>query len=215
MITHISFDLDGTLADDSYDHTVWDEEMPKLYAKENGIAVEEAERFVFAEYYKAEYIEKISNWTDIRYWFQRLKLDDWEGFLEKHHDKIKWYPDALSTLEELRKDFTLILATNASSELFKRKREELKLSKQFSHIFSLEDFGEHRKKNDAFFNEICEKMDVKPDNVMHIGDSQGQDYDSAIEAGMYALLIDRSGKKQGEHVIHSLSEIKSRLERFS
>ena len=47
----ISFDMDGTIIDMNFDEFLWREEIPKLYAKKNGLSLEEAKKVVFKEYF--------------------------------------------------------------------------------------------------------------------------------------------------------------------
>ncbi len=63
------------------------------------------------------------------------------------------------------------------------------------------------------FQKICQKINVQPDKILHIGDSD--DYLAAKEAGLKSLLIERYqlGYQQKYHndVIKKLSEVMSKL----
>src|SRR3989344_5768566 len=110
MIKYISFDLDGTLADNRFDLIIWDEEIPRLYAERNHISLEEAKTKVFAEYYKALYIEKVQQWKDVAYWFKRLDLDDsWEDIIKSASKNISLYTNAINVLEYLSKRYKLLI----------------------------------------------------------------------------------------------------------
>ena len=50
MIRVISFDVEGTLVTYDYSKTIWDKEIPRLYAKRKGLTFEKAEKIVRTEY---------------------------------------------------------------------------------------------------------------------------------------------------------------------
>ena len=82
MTKYISFDLDGTLASLDFDEAIWLEEIPKLYAEKNKLDLKTAKDQVYADYFRAWFIDKVPDWTDIGYWFKRFGLNDWEQLIE-------------------------------------------------------------------------------------------------------------------------------------
>jgi FMN phosphatase YigB (HAD superfamily) len=65
------------------------------------------------------------------------------------------------------------------------------------------------------YQQICQKINVPPERVLHIGDSEKSDYIAAKEAGLNALLIDRYRKGyyqiNPEKVINNLSDIFTKI----
>ena len=64
------------------------------------------------------------------------------------------------------------------------------------------------KPHREIFEKALETAGVKPDEVIHIGDSVVSDVEAAKAVGITPILIDRTGKAQpeGYRVIRSLSE---------
>ncbi len=210
-IKYISFDLDDTLASENYDKIIWNEEIPKLYAEKNNISLEEAKTKVYAEYYKALYIEKIRTWTDIEYWFNRLDLEDWQSLLEDMKDKVFVFDDTIETLEYLSKKYKLIIVSNAEEKFLNIKIKAEELDKYFTKIYSASsDFG-ISKKNKTMFKKILEDLKISEKEIIHIGDNRQLDYNMPKELGIRTFLIDRENKEKGESIIHSLTELKDIL----
>jgi putative hydrolase of the HAD superfamily len=73
------------------------------------------------------------------------------------------------------------------------------------------DFGEVKKSN-GFYARVCEIADVKPHEVVHVGDHWVFDFVNPREIGMTAYFLDRGRKRGGnvkneEFVISDLNEI--------
>jgi 5'-nucleotidase len=211
VIKCISFDLDGTLVSEEFDFIIWNVEIPKLYAREYQIDLETAKTKVFAEYYKALYIEKVKNWTDIDMWFRRLGLTDFQKLMADLKHTIHPYHDSIEVLEDLKSQYMLIIVSSAEKHFFDLKLEITGVREHFDHVFSAPtDFGIW-KKDAATFRAILERLKLKPEEVVHVGNELQHDYTTPASLGIHAYLIDRDGKSHGEHIIHSLRELKGKL----
>lgn len=211
MIKYISFDLDGTLSNESFDKILWNQELPKLYAKTHGVSIKDAELHVFSEFYKALFIEKIPNFTDVSYWFNRHKLTDWENLLldMKHHFFI--YEDAQRAVENLSKKYKLIVISSSERTMIDIKLQDNPIISKFEHIYSTpSDFHISMKNKDAF-KKLIEVLNIRKDELVHIGDSKHMDYDVPISIGIKSFLIDRERKHKGENVINSLEQVENLL----
>lgn len=206
----ISFDMDGTLVDTEFTDWVWGHGIPTLYAKKTGISFEEAKVFVTQEYLKVG--ERAIEWYDIKYWFRFFQLEEsWRAVMERYTDKIKVYPDVHPVLERLGGRFPLILTSNAGREFIDLEMEVTGLGRYFQRIFSATtDFGEV-KKTAGFYQRICQILETKPQEIIHVGDHYEFDYLVPRSLGIHAFYLDRSGKQGGDSVIPELKDLEGRF----
>jgi len=200
----ISFDVDGTLVDLEYNDLIWFKEIPELIAKKKRISFEKSLKYVSEEYNKLG--EHNLNWYDINYWvtYFGLKVSP-NNILDKYESQVKIFPEVISLLEELKKNFILIIISSMPREFLIPKMK--KLGKYFKFSFSaLSDFKE--LKNSEIYSKISKTLNVLPEQILHIGDHWEFDYLAAQKAGMKAIYLDRSNIKKGNCIINNLTEIK-------
>jgi len=204
----ISFDVDGTLVDLEYNDLIWFKEMPELVAKKKKISFEESLKLVKEEYTKLG--EHNLNWYDINYWICYFDLEiSPNKIFEKYESQVKIFPEVVPLLEELKKNFILIVITAMPCEFLIPKMK--KLEKYFKFSFSaLSDFKE--LKNSEIYSKISKALNVYPEQILHIGDHWEFDYLAARKAGMNAIYLDRSNTKKGKYIINSLREVKKIIE---
>ena len=210
----ISFDMDGTLVDAEFTDWVWGHGIPTLYAQKAGLSFEEAKAFVIQEYLKVG--EGAIEWYDIKYWFRFFELgNSWRVVMEQYTDKIKVYPDVNHILERLGDRFPLILTSNAGREFIDIEMEATGLGRYFSRIFSAtSDFGQVKKTADLY-RQICQVLETRPQEIVHVGDHYEFDYLAPRSLGIHAFYLDRSGEKEGASVISDLSHLEERLSTLS
>lgn len=206
----ISFDLDGCLSDNAFDEIVWRTEIPKIYAKEKNLSFEQAFQEVTAEYKRLW--GKVDWWRDVQFWFTHFNLHtSWETVLQDVKKHIKHYGDVIPVLTELQKHFLLIIISHADRRFLNLKIEANNLKKFFSATYStISDFHEY-KKNQIIFQTICKNMNIIPDEMIHIGDSQEYDYKIPTSCGIKSYLIDRASIEKKENVARDLYEFKERI----
>jgi len=206
----ISFDMDGTLVDAEFTDWVWGHGIPTLYAKKVGLPFEEAKNFVVKEYLKVG--EGAIEWYDIKYWFQLFQLEEsWEVLLERYTDKIKIYPDVHPLLERLRDRYRMVLTSNAGREFIDTEMEATGLAKYFDRIFSAtSDFGEV-KKTTAFYQRICQILEARPQEIVHVGDHYEFDYLIPRLLGIQAFYLDRSSREGEDFILSDLRDLEKRL----
>jgi putative hydrolase of the HAD superfamily len=204
----ISFDVDGTLVDLEYNDLIWFKEIPELVAKKKKIIFEKSLKYVHEEYAKLG--EHNLNWYDINYWISYFGLEiSPNKIFEKYEPQVQIYPEVIPLLEELKKNFILIVITAMPREFLIPKMK--KLEKYFKFSFSaLSDFKE--LKNSEIYSKISKALKVCPEQILHIGDHWEFDYLAAQKAGMNAIYLDRSNTKKGKFIISSLEEVKKKLE---
>jgi len=206
----ISFDMDGTLVDAEFTDWVWGHGIPTLYAKKTGVSFEEAKALVTQEYLKVG--EGAIEWYDIKYWFRFFQLgESWKAVMERYADKIRVYPDVNRLLQRLEGRFPLILTSNAGREFIDLEMEVTGLGGYFYRVFSATtDFGEV-KKTVGFYQRICQILETRPQEIVHVGDHYEFDYLIPRSLGIRAFYLDRSGKRSGDSVIPELRDLEERF----
>lgn len=208
MIKTISFDLDGTLIDSSFVEYVWKIVIPQLYGRKRGVTFENASNYVFCEY------DRIGShdirWYIPEYWFKYFNLDeDPKDIFRSHLDKITVYPEVPSVLERLNQKYELIIASNSLRYVIEMVLESF--PSYFTHIFSsLSDYRE--RKTPAFYERICQRLEIDPASMIHVGDDWIYDVASPREKGIHSVYLDRTGENRGKFIIHDLQELVTRLD---
>ncbi len=210
----ISFDIDGTLVDPEYNDLIWHQVIPQLVSDKKRIKFTEALNIVQKEY---DRIGKNNlDWYNLNYWIKYFSLDtDDKILLQKYENTIKIYQDAPLILEKLSSDYTLICISSMPFEFITPKIKKIK--KYFSSIHSA--LSEYKcLKNRYTYLKICQKINIEPKKIFHIGDSEYSDFLEAREAGLHSILIDRKKsnnlKKYGRDVITSLIDIPLRIKEY-
>lgn len=205
----ISFDVEGTLVSHKFSEIIWEKEIPRLYAEKVGISINEAVSYIKMEY------DKIGDgrieWYDIRYWFNRFGLNDYQELLNEHKDKLFHYPDVEPVLEKLSRRFKLIINSNSAREFLNFETEKIK--KYFLHIFSAPSDFKLTKKTIDVHREICMFLKVKPSEVIHVGDNWEHDFVTPRKIGILSFYLDRKKERRGEFILSSLGEFERRIAR--
>jgi len=203
----VSFDAEGTLVTRRFSQVVWEEAIPKLYSRKRGIDFDDAKALVMKEY------ENIGDgrveWYDIRYWFDHFGLMNPERLLEEHKREIALYAEVPGVLNDLSKNHKLIVSSNSSRDFLRLELE--KLGKHFYRVYSATSDFRQVKKTNRVYEEICRRLDVKPSEMVHVGDLLEDDFKAPRKAGVFAYHLDRTAEKSGEFVLKDLEEFKARV----
>ena len=125
------------------------------------------------------------------------------------------FDDTAETLRRLKDKGLLIgLVSNTSipGSLMDDVLERLQIKDFFLFTFYSSDLG-FRKPDPDMFDLAATRLKLKPSQVLMVGDQPDEDFKGALDAGMKAVLIDRSGKikkppgKLPCRVISSLTEL--------
>ena len=203
MIRIISLDMDGTLVNSRFVDKVWMEGMPRLYAERTGLDLPAAREYVIGEYMKigSDHLE----WYDLKFWIDKFGLSiGKEELLELYEDEIEVYPEVEEVLELLSENYELVVTSNAAREFIDIELDGLQ--GYFREVFSATSDFREVKKSPLLYGAICAHLDARPFEVLHIGDHYSYDYESALDAGLDALFLDRKGERQGPEVIGDLRE---------
>ena len=203
MIRIISLDMDGTLVDSRFVDKVWMEGMPRLFAERTGLDFPAAREYVIGEYMKigSDHLE----WYDLKFWIDKFGLSmGKDELLELYEDEIEVYPEVEEVLELLSENYELVVTSNAAREFIDIELDGLQ--GYFREVFSATSDFREVKKSPLLYGAICAHLDARPFEVLHIGDHYSYDYESALDAGLDALFLDRKGERQGPEVIGDLRE---------
>jgi len=209
----ISFDMDGTLIQQSFADSVWLEGLPRLYALHQGIRFHKAQKYLMAEYNTIgpEAIE----WYDIQYWFKKLGLDEnWKSFLDTYRHKIILYPEVHGVLQSLKDKYSLLIISNAAREFLTIELEETHLAHYFSHIFSAVTDFKQTKKDSNVYQQICTALGIDPSGLIHVGDNYCFDYLIPRKMGIISFYLNRtSHRSQGDnrYTLTNLRELFSKI----
>lgn len=204
----VSFDIDGTLADERFSRLVWEEVIPRIYARKENIDAESGKRHVYKEYSKIG--EERLEWYDIQYWFQHFGLNqDWRELLESYKHEVHLYPEVPSVLRKLEPHYVLIVVTNAAREFAKILTKDIE--NYFSHIFSTTSDFKVLKSSPRLYELVCERLGVTPDELAHVGDNRKFDYLVPRTLGVKSYLLDRTRSLSSEFILKDLQDFCSRM----
>ena len=211
----VSFDLDGTITDTSFVDSVWLEGIPRLYALEKNLPLEDAKRLVKREYDKIgrERLE----WYDPSYWIEKFGLHiSPKELLNSFESKIRIFPEVPEVLEEIRiRELKQIIVSNARREFVDLEIDKTNIAHYFERIFSAtSDFGQIKKSVDIF-QEVCKICHITPEEMIHVGDDRLFDFEIPRKLGVPAFYLDRTGQCKEKSAIHNLRELNEKLTAFS
>jgi putative hydrolase of the HAD superfamily len=163
----------------------------------------EARERVLAEYRKVG--DGALEWYDIAYWFRYLNLPGgWKDLLERYAPQVRVYPEVPEVLRRLKERYSLIILSNAAREFIEVEMREGGLAGYFDLIVSAtSDFG-LVKKSREFYRRICERLEVRPQGLIHVGDHWEFDYQIPRGVGITAFHLNRQGERSGPDVIQDL-----------
>ncbi len=208
MLKVVSFDVGGTLIDFYYAHYVWNVAIPQLYARKGGISFEEARDHVLREYDRVG--SNNISWYLPEYWFGHFNLD--ENPIEvfrSHVDKVRFYPEVPTVLENLSRKYDLIIASGSPGNVIDIMIEKFK--HYFKRIFSSVSDRREVRKTPQFYEMICRVLGIEPKAIVHVGDEWYSDFISARRIGIRSFYLNRTGRKSGKLVIKDLRELEDRL----
>ena len=135
------------------------------------------------------------------------------AYLKTKNNFLKPYPNVKPTLSRLvKKGIKLAIVTDAPKVKAYQRLLAMDIEKYFDFIIGFEDAG--KKKTDLPFKIAIEKLKLKPEEIMVIGDSIKRDVIPARELDMVAVLAkygnqEKIGKIKPDHEINDIKEILS------
>jgi putative hydrolase of the HAD superfamily len=117
------------------------------------------------------------------------------GLVEHFLQPGSWrvYPDVFPVLESLRGlGYPLAIVSNWDSTLAPLL-EAHRLASHFDQIL-ISASEKTAKPHPEIFHRACRRLELEPEEALHVGDSIEEDYDAAKSAGLSAVLLDRDGR---------------------
>ncbi len=99
------------------------------------------------------------------------------------------YPEVPEVLEKLRPPFQLAVISNFDGRL-RFILQHLGISKFFTHIFVSSELGAD-KPDPEIYRRALKFIDLKPNEVLHVGDDPERDWEAASAAGLSIFRLDR------------------------
>ncbi len=137
----------------------------------------------------------------------RATIERLVGLWNKNWLTAKIYEETADALAELKKDYKLVLVSNTdnfSSQVIDR----FDLRKYFDMVLLSCEAG---KLKEEMFGDIAKKFKLKKEDMVMVGDSYESDIKPAVNFGIKAVMIDRSGERDYENKIGNLTELKKFL----
>ncbi len=204
--------MDGTLINSTYADAVWLQGLPKRYAAERHISLSEAQQILYSEYDKIG--ENRIEWYDLNYWFKRFNIPGSPmELLRQYTDLIEPYAEVAEVVKRLHETYVLIVVSNAKYEFVEIELETTGLMPFFTHIFSSTSGFRSVNKEPRVYLDICEKLEVMPDEVVHVGDKKVFDYYNPRQVGMHAVYLGRDAQQSTSDCVGDLEEFERVLEK--
>ena len=120
------------------------------------------------------------------------------------------FPDVVPTLEKLRSSGCNLGIVSNWDDRLRPLLRVLKLDSYFASIIVSCEVG-CPKPSPRIYHHAAEELGLAPEQILHIGDSLGMDFQGARAAGFQAWLLQRKSEHRGGDAIGSLTELDSLL----
>ena len=150
-------------------------------------------------------------WRIFEPWYPFEQFEDYFAELFEYFAQAEsWtvYPEVSEALSALKaRGLILDVISNFDSRLLK-VLHGLGAAHWFEEIFISSRVG-HAKPKPQIFEAALEKHDLSPASAVHVGDSETNDLQGAINAGLKGILVDRNSKNDLRYSprVSSLKEI--------
>lgn len=175
----LMLDMDGTVLDLAYDNYMWLTHLPKAWAAQNDMPVEDARQYLLEKFGAAQ---GDLRWYCLDHWSDQLGLDVYQLHRDNHH-RIGFLPGALEFLERIREaEVRLLLVTNSHRNTLDLKDEVTGLSRYFDGIHCSHSYG-FAKERQEFWQALQDATGFDPATTMFVDDS-GPVLESAASYGV-------------------------------
>lgn len=142
-----------------------------------------------------------------------IKIDDNEAkqrfkkYLTLYEKNWCAFDDAIELLEQLKNTYKLAIITNGDSKQQRDKIEKIGVTKYFSEIIISSEVG-FSKPSKGIFKIACEKLKVKPEECIMVGDKFKVDIEGSNNCGMTGIWVNRKNENiKYKYEIKQLNEI--------
>lgn len=133
------------------------------------------------------------------------------GMWNKNTLLAKTFDETIEVLDELKKDYKIVLISNTDQFSVKAVIEKFSLEKYFDSIILSCETGK-LKTNKEIFKIALDSVKAKAKDAVMIGDSIESDIRGAENAKIDAILIDRRDNREYDNKITSLKDLKAKIE---
>ena len=116
------------------------------------------------------------------------------------------YDDVLPALEALKQQNVRLAVISNWDNRLRRLLERLDLSHQFEVLSISAELG-CQKPDPRIFEQTASRLGLPAACVLHVGDSEREDYEGALDAGFQARWLRRSSSSRSTLEIKSLAEL--------
>ena len=122
------------------------------------------------------------------------------GFNEfyKQRQKVKVFTGVSETLSTLSEQFTLAAITNGNADIL-----TMPIGQYFSFAFRAEEFSAPKPHAPIFLSAI-ERLDVSPQDILHVGDDLWDDIKGASERGIRTAWVSKEKRYRGDGIMPDL-----------
>ena len=129
------------------------------------------------------------------------------NYLETYKNNWSLHDDALDVLNILKKNYKLVIVSNGDSIQQREKILKIGIEKYFTDIIISDEVG-CSKPSKEIFDLASERIKIKKENIIMIGDRFKTDIEGALNAGLHAIWINRDDEKiEYKYTVKNLSEI--------
>lgn len=107
---------------------------------------------------------------------------------QRARNEVQFYPDALPSLIQLRARYRLVALSNGNADL-----ERIGIDHLFTLALNPAVTGT-AKPDPAMFHAVCERLELAPDEILHVGDDPELDVLAAARVGMRTVWVNRDGR---------------------
>jgi putative hydrolase of the HAD superfamily len=108
---------------------------------------------------------------------------------DRARNDVELFADVLPALERLGSRYRLLTLSNGNANL-----QIMGIAHYFSQSYSARELGV-AKPEAAIFHAVCERENLAPEQILHVGDHPENDIVAACTAGMIAVWVNREGKE--------------------
>jgi len=211
-IDTVLLDMDGTLLDLHFDNQFWQNHVPRRYAEQQGISIDEAHTILVPRFAQ---MEGKLEWYCVDYWSDKLSLDIMHLKKELMH-LIAVHPHVPEFLTRLKQQGKrVVLVTNAHHKTLAFKMNLTHLEPHFDNIISSHSLGLPKEEPD-FWSQLQELESFDPARTVLVDDSlpvlrSARQYGIAYLYAIYCPDSQASQRPVGDfQAIHTFDEIMPR-----